>query len=318
MSSTVYAPLPGAAQSPAWFMRALEVPVEENQVEVDGCKINYLRWGNPEKPGVVLAHGMQAHARIYSFIAPLLLDDFHVAALDFSGMGDSGGRDLYTADLHRREILAVARACGMWDGGKKPFIVGHSFGGAITKLAGIENGNELAGVIIVDQILPRPAIVAGEIPPTDGTEMRDRREVRPNKFYPDKQTILGRFRLSPEQPCDNTYLLDYIAHHSIRQTEEGWTWKFQPNIFQRTHNGNFFNPENFFDIACRRALIYGEFSNSCTEERITAFRALAQGRIPIIMIPVAHHHIMLDQPLALASALKGILATWQGEQSITV
>lgn len=39
-------------------------------------------------------------------------------------------------------------------------------------------------------------------------------------------------------------------------------------------------------------------------------RELGGVDIPIIAVPEARHHLMLDQPLAFVSALRGLLATW--------
>ncbi len=32
---------------------------------------------------------------------------------------------------------------------------------------------------------------------------------------------------------------------------------------------------------------------------------------PFVEIPQAHHHVMLDQPLALIAALRALLADWE-------
>ena len=44
-------------EGPRWFREALDVTPEDRTVEVAGCPIHYLLWGNPTKPGVVLVHG---------------------------------------------------------------------------------------------------------------------------------------------------------------------------------------------------------------------------------------------------------------------
>jgi len=43
--------------APDWFRRALAHKPDEAQVEVEGCPIHYLRWGDRAKPGIVLVHG---------------------------------------------------------------------------------------------------------------------------------------------------------------------------------------------------------------------------------------------------------------------
>ena len=54
---------------------------------------------------------------------------------------------------------------------------------------------------------------------------------------PDIDTALGRFRLIPEQPCQHPYVVDYIARQSLRAVEGGWTWKFDPALFDHLEMG---------------------------------------------------------------------------------
>src|SRR3990172_10200242 len=74
---------------PKWFQDAVAAPCERRRVNVDGCSIQYLRWGDPAKPGIVLVHGGAAHAHWWSFLAPQLTGSYHVVAPDLSGHGDS-------------------------------------------------------------------------------------------------------------------------------------------------------------------------------------------------------------------------------------
>ena len=74
---------------PQWFWDAIDVESRQATVEIDDCDVFYQEWGDSSKPGVLLIHGMNAHSRWWDFIAPLLLDRFHVGAMDLSGMGDS-------------------------------------------------------------------------------------------------------------------------------------------------------------------------------------------------------------------------------------
>src|ERR1700749_1433860 len=78
--------------APAWFENAVNDIPESNFVTVEGARIHYLRWGDPTRPGILLVHGNAAHAYWWSFIAPFLARDYHVAAMDLSGMGDSDWR----------------------------------------------------------------------------------------------------------------------------------------------------------------------------------------------------------------------------------
>src|SRR5579863_10060960 len=128
--------------APRWFFDVTGQMPESRFVTVEGARIHYLRWGDPSRPGILLVHGNAAHAYWWSFIAPFLARDYHVAAMDFSGMGDSGWRAPhgesggYSMELFAREQLAVCEDAGMFAVGEPPVIVAHSFGGFVTMLTG--------------------------------------------------------------------------------------------------------------------------------------------------------------------------------------
>jgi pimeloyl-ACP methyl ester carboxylesterase len=78
---------------PQWFTEAVSTPFEVRTLTVTGCPINYLAWGSPDKPPLVLVHGGAAHAMWWSFLAPQLAQHYYVIAPDLSGHGDSGRRE---------------------------------------------------------------------------------------------------------------------------------------------------------------------------------------------------------------------------------
>ena len=48
--------------APGWFTRAVSVPYGHGSVDVDGCPVHYLHWGEPGRRGLVFVHGGGAHA----------------------------------------------------------------------------------------------------------------------------------------------------------------------------------------------------------------------------------------------------------------
>ncbi len=82
--------------TPQWFYRALATPFDENTIDVDGVPIHYLEWGHRDQPGLVLVHGGAAHAHWWTFLAPMFAENWPVVALDLSGHGDSGRREIYS------------------------------------------------------------------------------------------------------------------------------------------------------------------------------------------------------------------------------
>jgi pimeloyl-ACP methyl ester carboxylesterase len=287
--------------APQWFTKAIADEPDEFFIEVDGARIQYLRWGDKSKPGLILSHGNGAHAHWWSFIAPYLAEEYHVVAPSFSGMGDSQEREKYSLEHYAREQIAVGEHCGMFEHIEPPIIVAHSFGGFATMVTGALYGDRLAGVIIVDS----PVNPRGDGGPPN-------REGRPHRVYPTLVEALARFRLAPPQTCENHFIVDYIARNSLKETPEGWTWKFDPLIWQRFDIGD--RAQRLKEISCRLAIMRGERSLIFPKEIGDYMFELLGKNVPVIEIPEAQHHIMLDQPLAFIAALRALLGDWNHSQ----
>ena len=286
--------------APTWFADVVAQTPESAFVDVEGAKVHYLRWGDRTKPGLLLVHGNAAHAHWWDFIAPFLARDYNVAAMDLSGMGDSDWRAQgYAMDQFAREQLAVCEAAGMFEPTEPPVIIGHSFGGFVTMLTGGLYGSRLAGVVIVDSPVNPPDRPGG--PPN--------RVVKPHNIYPTLAAALARFRLMPPQTSENLYLVDWVARHSLKEVESGFTWKFDPKIWQRFSIGD--TAERLRATRCRIAVFRGERSVLLPPEIGEYMFNLLGRAAPVVEIPQAQHHVMLDQPLALVSALRALLADWE-------
>ena len=300
---------------PAWLQQALSVPREEGFVNVDGCDIHYFRWGDPSKPAIVMLHGFIAHARCFAFIAPYLADDYHVVAYDFSGMGDSGSRGSYSEDVRTSELLGVTQQLGLFDGGAKPTIIAHSYGGHVGVAALHAHADKFAGIVICDLMILRPSVIEGNAekfkPPGNLNANK------PNRVYPDYETAKQRFVLSPVQQVEHEELFDFMAYHSLKQVDGGWSWKFHPSVFAGQENME----ERWASVGKRvvetpgrKAIVYGKESRLFSDDSVVYVNELIDANdslaIPIIGIPHARHHLMLDQPIAFVSSLKMVLALW--------
>ena len=123
--------------------------------------------------------------------------------------------------------------------------------------------------------------------------------------------------LSPPQAVKVPSLLDYMAYHSLKEVEGGWTWKFHTSVFQ----SDFGVRERMFQqgdlIAAtpgRKAILYGQESVLFDDDSAAYLRECGAIDVPIIGIPGAAHHLMLDEPIAFVSVLRSILAQWSVEE----
>jgi pimeloyl-ACP methyl ester carboxylesterase len=286
--------------APEWFEEAIADRPESAFVTVDGARVHYLRWGDRSKPGLLLVHGNAAHAHWWDFIAPYLARDYNVAAMDLSGMGDSDWRPQgYAMDQFAREEIAVCQDSGMFAPAEPPVIVAHSFGGFVTMLTGDLYGHRLAGIVIVDSPVNPPDRPGG--PP--------KREDKPHNIYPTLAAAMARFRLMPPQTCENLFILDWVARHSLKEVEGGFTWKFDPKIWTRFSIGD--TAERLKATKCRIAIFRGEKSVLMPPEIGEYVFNLLGRQAPVVEIPQARHHVMLDQPLALIAAVRALLADWE-------
>jgi len=282
--------------APGWFRRALEQRPEQRHVTVDGVDISYLAWGRVGAPGLVFVHGGAAHSHWWSFLVPHLADHFRVAAMDLSGHGDSGRRDDYPMSAWAAEVIAVADDLGAQAG---PVVVGHSMGGFVAIATGATYGDDLTGIVILDSPVSAPD------PETDAA--RGGKVFGPLRVYPDRQTALARFRTVPEQAHYLPYVLDHVAGHSLREVEGGWSWKYDPDIFVPTRAQS---RDLLQQVRCRVALLRAE--HGLVTPEIGEYMYECLGRVaPVVEIPEAGHHLMLDQPLLLLTALRTLLADWE-------
>jgi pimeloyl-ACP methyl ester carboxylesterase len=286
--------LPDLSAAPQWFRDAVNAPTQSHFAPVDDTRIHYLTWNAEErsKPDLVLVHGFRAHARWWSLIAPFLTDRFRVLAFDFSGMGDSGTRPAYDADLFVRDLMGAIDHAQC----RKPILLGHSFGGHRVLRACAEHPDAFSSAIVLDSYVNFPA---------DGEVFRRRAVIGPKKLYPTYEAARARFRLIPDSGSQADYILDYVAHHSIKREGEGWCWKFDDAQVGGAieHDG----AAVLERIEIPMTIIHGEFSDVMSADRAAkVVNRLKHARGPI-SIPLAHHHVMLDQPLELVSALRGVL-----------
>ena len=283
--------------APAWFTEAVAQTPETGRVTVAGAGIETLSWGERGKPGLLFLHGNGAHAGWWRFIAPFFAADYRVAALSWSGMGGSDHRERYDVRLFVQEIFAVAEAEALFDAGP-PLIVAHSFGGFPMMAAATARGERLRGAVIVDTPFHAPGERGG----------RPDMPYRPHRIYPTLAAALARFRFAPPQRCDNPFIADLIARGSLVERDGGWTWAFDPYLFSRFEVGD--ARPLLSAPKCPVALIWGEQSMLMPPDRIARMRAALPPGTPALGIPGAEHHVMVDQPLAFVTALRGLFAGW--------
>ncbi len=193
-----------------------EARPRNRDVEAGGLRFHYLEWGSPDRPTLLMLHGICQQCHSWDFISLALAHQHHVIALDARGHGDSqwpSDAD-YSLDAHQRDLDAVTDALGLRDF----VVVGHSMGGRNGYVFASRRPELLRGLVIVDT---GPGQVAA-----------GSRRIRNFISLPDRLNSYDEF---VARVMDYTGRPAWLVHgslqHTIRETADGkWTWKYDAAI----------------------------------------------------------------------------------------
>jgi pimeloyl-ACP methyl ester carboxylesterase len=130
------------------------------------------------------------------------------------------------------------------------------------------------------------------------------------RTYTDPDEALRRFRTVPPQEHYLDYVMDHVGRRSLKPVDDGWQWKFDRRIFEQFAGSMRGVALPYLPrVVCRLALLRSENGLVTPDIGLSMYEQL--GRVaPVIEIPEAGHHAMLDQPLILLTALRTLLADW--------
>jgi len=289
----------GHLEPPDWFNRAIAETPRVSRLRLAGAGLNLLCWGGAGKTPLLFLHGGAAHAGWWRHVAPFFAAERYCIALDFSGHGDSEHRPVYPPQIWVDEVIEAVSDSSVMPA--PPVIVGHSMGGLVGIRAAARLGDAIAGLVIVDAATRLP-----EQRPEGRHAHRNLLGIE--RRYASREEALRRFRLIPPQPVEQRAIVDYIAAQSVREDVSGWRWKYDARAFADRR------PQPVFDelarVGCPSLLLRGERSRVLDAATAVRMVATIGARARMVEIPAAHHHVPVDQPLALISALRIQLQCW--------
>ncbi|MBX3026250.1 alpha/beta hydrolase [bacterium] len=268
-------------------------------VEVNGLRLHYLEWGAADRPPVLFLHGGSAHAHWWDFVIPLLADRFRCLALDLRGHGESSRPDDgdYGLAAHARDVAAAVAALGLAGGG----LVGHSFGGWVAMLYAGRAGDAVGALAVLDS---RPTIGVRS------ARMLAALRKLPHTRYATRDEAIDRFRLLPAATRADAAVIAHIAQHGIVRDRDG---TYLPRFDRRALAGagaQDLTP-HLRAARCPILAVRAADSEIVDAAALAAFRA-AVPSAELAEIAGAHHHLMLDQPAALAAVLSAFLGRHLG------
>ena len=206
-------------------------------------------------------------------------------------MGDSGFRQKYSIkDFGQCVISIIEKEQSNLDI-DNIFIVGHSLGGQVAGYVASEEKELVSNLIMIDTFIR---------PPDWDPSQNEGGPLRMIKYYSDKTTILKRFRLLPQQECANEWFVRYIAEHSVKQTEEGWRWKFDDSMFNSLER--LFGYK--FSFGCPALFIHGADSLLMSANILDNIKKTYSDIMDFNEVKGAAHHVPLDKPLEIVDIIK--------------
>lgn len=208
-------------------MRPVPVPFMSHRM-----KLNYVRWGDPSLPVLVLVHGTRDHARSWDWIARDLCREWQVVCPDLRGHGDSS----WSPDGAYSLPLFVADLAELVDQFGTPVsLVGHSLGGAIClRLAGVLP-DRVDRLVAIEGLgpMPRPGTHDALVPVSarwrDWMEKRRGLVARTPRRYASIEAATERMRSKNERLSQEQ--ARHLASHGVRRHDDGtFGWKFDHSM----------------------------------------------------------------------------------------
>ena len=281
------------SNAPTWFKESININPSEQSINDKDGKISYSKWvsKNNSTNLLIFIHGTGAHKKWWDPIAPQFLNESNVIAVDLPGMGDSDFRDTYSITDFGKCIFSIIDKEKIEMNIENIYIVGHSLGGQVAAYVASENKNLVTSLIMIDTFIR---------PPDYDPSQHEGGPLRKIKHYPEKITILERFRLMPEQTCHNTWFLRYIAEYSVKETQDGWRWKFDDLMFNSLER--LFGYK--FSFNCPTLFIYGAESLLMSGNILPNIKNMYSDIMDFKKVDEAAHHVPLDKPLEIIDIIK--------------
>ena len=281
------------SNAPTWFKESISIKPSERSINDKDGKISYSKWvsKNDSTNLLILIHGTGAHKKWWDPIAPQFLNETNVIAVDLPGMGDSDFRNNYSIKDFGKCIFSIIDKEKIEMTIENVFIVGHSLGGQVAAYVASENKNLVTSLVMIDTFIR---------PPDYDPSQHEGGPLRKIKHYPDKITILERFRLMPKQVCQNTWFLRYIAEYSVKETKDGWRWKFDDLMFNSLER--LFGYK--FSFNCPTLFIYGAESLLMSGNILPNIKKMYSDVMDFKKVEEAAHHVPLDKPLEIIDIIK--------------
>ena len=276
----------------AMFVQAPQ-PVDRF-VTVSGMRIHYLDWGSPEKPPLIMLHGIGRVAHTFDHIAPHFASKYHVMAIDMRGHGDSGWDPMgaYLVEDYVKDIEGLADQLRL----RNIVIWGNSTGGRVAQVFAGLHPDVVAAVISEDVGPERPSQLADNV-------ARQLKQEDATGWATEEELLI---QLKSSYPRTSEEILRSYSHYGTKKRADGRViWKRDPAIangFVPTELWRFvrqIKPPIIYIVGGRSTVV-----PAATQEELK--KALPQAEIAII--PGAGHYPSEESPAEFLAVVDKFLS----------
>ena len=175
-------------------------------VKVNGLRLHYREWGDPDAPDLLLVHGWATASILWIDVAEALSDRFHIVAPDNRGNGESHAPDEgYELAQYASDIIGIIRELDL----RRPHFVGNSWGANIGTYIAAQRPDAISRAVLEDPVYWKMVDAFATVVPG----LLARRD-RPEGGLRAEALARG---LSGEQADRDVYLATHVAPHALTQ-----------------------------------------------------------------------------------------------------
>jgi pimeloyl-ACP methyl ester carboxylesterase len=266
--------------------------VHDQTITLNGLRLHYRDWGDPQNPPVLLLHGAAMHARTWDHFAAATTDQFRLLALDTRGHGESDRSTDYGFERIISDIEEFADRLRL----DRFTLIGNSMGGRHAGLYAARHPTRVEHLVIVESCL-NPPLTA------DAQSVLAYFQGLPASFASLDQALTTYRPLAPRAPDD--MLRPWVTDALCDDGDGRLIWRRDPLV--RTQN---INPSWEFtrsllpDVTCPTLLVCGvdSFTRADTEATAPLMQRAHAG-----LVPGAGHFPMLDNPAGFLELVRPFL-----------
>ncbi|KZY56136.1 alpha/beta hydrolase [Erythrobacter sp. HI0063] len=225
-------------------------------------RLNYLDWGNPEKPLLMLVHGGRDHARSWDWVAEELREDWHVVAFDHRGHGDSDW--VSDGNYNVQDMVYDLAQLVHQLGDDEVTIVSHSMGGNVALRYAGTFPDKVRKIVAIEGLGPSPKRqeeMRADPYPQRMAEWIEKKRAAAARTPRKYDSIEAAFARMIEE---NSYLTEaqarHLTLHGVTRNEDGtYSWKFDPhlNVWHVEDVADEFLHQTWAAITAPTLLLYG-------------------------------------------------------------